>query len=495
MIRLLSTVVLQGLLALAVAGCALPSRAPQAPDAGASAPPPLDLAAKFRVPREGKKRDRAAVSAEFHLAMEADEEGPPRAHQLFRAQAQREALVRESSRTDLPKAAGLQPSQWQALGPANVGGRVRSIAVDPRNANRLFAGTASGGIWLTENAAVTWRAIFDFLPNLSVTTIVFDPANSDVLYLGTGEASQGLVGVGVFKSTDGGLTWRHLAATNTDANADWRFVNRLAIHPTQPQVLLAGVTNTTRTTGGIYRSTDGGTTWTRAAAFKALDIVFDPNNPANAVAGLDDGTIAYSRDAGLTWVRTSPLVATPSGRGSTARAEIAFARSQPGRVYASVDNAKGEAWSSDDAGATWALLSTPAHLNLQGDYDNAIWVDPTDATHVVVGGLDLYQSRDAGLTFSKVSDWRYAPDSPHADHHAIVAAPGFGAGNYVVYNGNDGGVYRAANIYAVDGAPSGNGWTHMNNGLAVTQFYSGAGRTAAGARVFGGTQDNGSLRL
>jgi hypothetical protein len=453
---------------------------------------PIDLGAKFQMPnRERGRRDKAAMNAKYQLQTEADEMGPPTAAQIFRAHEQRRAIEREGG--GRAKAAGLQPTQWVALGPSNVGGRVRALAFDPRNASRLFAGTASGGIWLTEDGGATWRANNDFLPNLSVTTIVIDPASPDVMYLGTGEASGGLVGVGAFKSVDAGHTWRYLESTNADVNPDWRFVNRLAIHPTQTQVLLAALTNNNGVAGAIYRSTDGGASWTRVSTFKALDIAFEPANPANAVAGLDDGTIAYSRDAGLTWTRTAPLVATPAGRSGTARAEIAFARSQAGTVYASVDNAKGEVWRSTDSGATWAKLATPEHLNTQGDYDNAIWVDPTDAAHVVVAGLDIYQSRDAGVTFTKVSDWRNTPGSPHADHHALVSPPNFGPGNPALYNGNDGGVYTAPNVGALASGTFGVGWNNLNNGLAVTQFYSGAGRTAAGGRVLGGTQDNGSL--
>src|SRR6185436_7962340 len=138
--------------------------------------------------------------------------GPPTTEKIFRAHAQRQALEREGRAR--PKAAGLQPTQWLALGPTNVGGRVRSLAFDPRNSNRLFAGTASGGIWLSEDAGNTWRPNNDFLPNLSVTTLAFDAGNADVMYLGTGEASAGLVGVGAFRSVDGGNTWQFLESTN-----------------------------------------------------------------------------------------------------------------------------------------------------------------------------------------------------------------------------------------------------------------------------------------
>jgi photosystem II stability/assembly factor-like uncharacterized protein len=474
------------------AGCASTPREP--PASVAPAIPMLSMKSKFEIP-DRMKGDRALAkpNIEYQLATEADEKGPPTAAQIFRAHEQRRALERDTALAQREKSAGLQPSQWQSLGPGNVAGRIRTIAFDPRNPRRVFVGAATGGLWISEDAGASWRAYSDFLPNLSITTLVIDPANPQVMYLGTGEASQGFVGVGAFKSADGGATWQFLAATNVDANPDWRFVNRLAIHPAQTSILLAGVSNDNFTTGGIYRSTDAGASWLKVASMKALDIAFEPGNPANAVAGLDDGAIAYSRDAGATWTRTAALVAAPSGRSNTARAEVAFARSQPGLVYASVDNEKGEVWRSNDSGATWQKVSTPAHLNNQGDYDNAIWVSPIDPNHVVVGGLEIYQSFDGGATFDRISERGLAPESPHADHHALVSPPDFSVANQALFNGNDGGVYKTANVRTA--LPIGQGWVNANNGLNVTQFYSGAGRTAAGGRIIGGAQDNGTLVL
>jgi hypothetical protein len=486
-------VVLAALAALGLAGCATTGPEPAAPVA-AHAVPAMDLGSKLRInDRERGRRGMALMNRRYQLETEADENGPPTAAQIFRADAQRNQVARAAEAQAAAKSAGLQPSQWQSIGPANVAGRVRAIAFDPSDPMRMLAGTASGGLWISDNRGGSWRANHDFLPNLSISTIVFDPANPRTVYLGTGEYSAGLVGVGAFKSVDGGATWALLGPTHVDGNADWRFVNRLAIHPTQTSVLLAGTTNTNGSSGGIYRSTDGGASWTKVAGMKALDIAFDPANPANAVAGFDDGTLAYSRDAGLTWTRTATLVANPSGRGDSARAEVAFARSQPGLVYASVDNERGEVWRSTDSGATWQRIATPAHLGTQGDYDNAIWVDPFDASHLLVAGLDIYQSFDGGMSFTKVSDWTLVPDSPHADHHVLVSPPDYSAARPALFNGNDGGIYGTANIRSVSSV--GLGWTPLNNGLAVTQFYSGAGRASAGGRIIGGTQDNGSLAL
>lgn len=459
-------------------------------------PPPipgLAMQSKYALEHRARGNPAAKPNIEYQLLAEADEHGPPRAAQIFRAHAQRRAVEAATEAAARAKSAGLQPSQWQSLGPANVAGRIRSIVFDPRNPRRLFVGAATGGLWISENAGDSWRAYSDFLPNLSISTMVVDPANPDVMYIGTGEASQGFVGVGVFKSTDNALTFRHLAPTNPDANSDWLFVNRLAIHPTRPSILLAGVTGADFITGAIYRSVDGGETWAKASAMKTLDLAFEPSNPDNVLAGLDDGSIAYSRDAGATWTRSPRLVANPSGRNSTARAEVAFARSAPGVAYASVDNQRGEVWRSNDSGASWALVSTPGHVRAQGDYNNSIWVSPIDPAHVIVGGVDLHQSFDGGATFTLIARANLEPAAPHADHHAIVSPPDFSASSQAVFNGNDGGVYKAANIRSV--ASTGQGWTHASSGLNVTQFYSGAGRTAAGGRIVGGTQDNGSLAL
>jgi photosystem II stability/assembly factor-like uncharacterized protein len=319
-----------------------------------------------------------------------------------------------------------------------------------------------------------------------------------------------------------------LNSTSTDTavnplGGEWGAVNRIVVSPVNPNLVLAATARVnSRLQGAIMRSTDGGNSWTRillppgtvvagsnsnfgnANPPTPMDLQFDPNDANNVLAGTANGHMYYSRDAGVTWTQTPALLTQLKGRSSSARAEIAWSKSKPGSVYISLDNtpdatgARGDVWKSEDAGATWTQLASPKHLNEQGDYDNAIWVDPTDDTHIVVGGLDLYQSRNGGASFDKISDWRFAfpgATQPHADHHQIVSVPNFGPGNFTVYVGNDGGVYRTTNIFQVGPENGNTSWQNMNNGLNVTQFYGGAGSRAAGGRIVGGTQDNGSIEL
>lgn len=388
-----------------------------------------------------------------------------------------------------PNIAGIQPAGWTWLGPGNIGGRIRSILIHPNNPDVMWIGSVTGGIWKTTNGGLTWAPLDDFMGNLSVTTMVMSPTDPNVIYAGTGEGVylvsnvRDLIrGAGVFKSIDGGTTWSQLSFT---ANDDWYHVSRLAIHPTNGQILLAA------TSTGIWHSFDGGLTWTKQDPFGMLDIDFDPTNGNKCIASGSIGSgVRYSIDGGLTW---NPASGIPLG----GRIEVAYAKSNPTTVYASVDNMGGELYVSNDGGQTFTLRNTGQNFftsgsgSGQGWYDNALWVDPTNSNTVIVGGIDLWRSTDGGATFTKISRWESAPHSAHADHHVIVESSQFnGATNRTVFFGNDGGLYRAVDVYTVSQF---DGWTELNNNLGITQFYSGAGSIANG-RVIGGTQDNGTLR-
>ena len=454
-----------------------------------------------------KNPDRKKYNADlrFWLANEDNDANgnPPTNSQRNTAMAQRQAMLRDTvesptSQSSKPQLAGISKTTWESIGPNNVGGRVRSLVIHPTNPNKLFAGSASGGVWTTDDGGQNWRPPSDSLATLAVGSLTIDPKNGDVLYMGTGEVRAALPGGGIYKTIDGGNTWNFLPATTTDNNSTWLYVNRIAVNHQNSNLLLAATTDRVATGSFIQRSTDGGNTWKRVANLSAYDVRFDPNNPENAAAGLSNGAVAYSRDSGLTW-QQAPTFATIPATNTTARIELAYAPTRANLLYASVDNAKGEIHKSENGGETWTLQAVQEHLSEQGDYANTIWVDPTNENNLVFGGLDLYQSKDAGVHAAKISTWELAvpgAKQPHADHHVIVSVPNFSTANPMVYFGNDGGVYRATNIFSVNDSDFGEStWQNMNNGLAVTQFYGGAGAVSAGGKIIGGTQDNGTVGL
>jgi hypothetical protein len=358
---------------------------------------------------------------------------------------------------------------WRWLGPGNVGGRIRSIVVHPKQPETLFAGSVGGGIWKTTNGGARWMPVDDFMAVLSVSSLVINPVNPSVMFAGTGEGygnADSLRGAGIFKSVDGGTTWAQLPGTAEQSTA----VNRLAISP-NGTVVLAGA-NT-----GIWRSTNASTFRWIDAGVTPQDLDFNPSDGRKAVAA-GYGAIVYSWDGGLTWQPSTGLPAT------SGRIEVAYARSQPDTIYALVDHDGGMLYRSGNAGATFSAVSaTPLLDNEQGWYDEALWVNPRDSNHVVAGGVFLRQTFDGGST------WRWISDNIHVDQHVIVEDPRYDdAGNRTVFIGNDGGVYKTTNIRNVEAA----GYTALNNNLGVTQFYGAAGSAASGT-IVGGTQDNGTV--
>ena len=391
-----------------------------------------------------------------------------------------------------PLDAGINSASWTSLGPGNIGGRVRAIATVPGQPNTLYAGSVGGGIWKTTNGGAAWNPVASFGATISVSSIVINPLDPAIMYVGTGEGFynyDAIRGAGVYKTTNGGSSWYQLTNASPAASSNWSYVNRLAMHPTNPAIIFAA------TGGGIYRTTDSGTTWTKQSSTRVLDIKIDATNPLRIVAGRADGRVERSIDGGATFA----TILVPATAGSWGRVEVAWARST-GLLYAAISTSgtstqDGSIFSSTDGGSTWTAKATPYHLSGQGWYNNALWVDPTNENIVLAGGLENYRSNDGGATFIRVNRWFCAPTQAHADNHAIVESSDFNASTVrTVYWGNDGGIYKAANIDALVAQTSGcssAGWTNLNNGLGVTQFLGvGANATV----VYGGTQDNGSLK-
>ncbi len=430
----------------------------------------------------------------WRLLRYQDEHGniPPQAWRI--ALQQREATV--AATAVRPEAGGIGSAAWIERGPTNVAGRSRSLVIDPRDPQRMFCGSVAGGLWRTTNGGTSWTHVDDWWTNLAVSCITLDPANPDVIYVGTGEGFYSLAhltrsfshfvrGAGVLKSTDGGNHWTLLPGTT-----GWQAVTRIAVSPSNSSILLAS-----RRQGGIARSADGGQTWVDVAAGEqSFQVAFDPNDGTHAVAHFSSsGPLVHgvltSIDTGLTWQPALSGLASLSGEG--ARIELCYARSSPGVVYASVATGGGTIWRSADGGRNWVQRTVSGSTGVSY-YANAFWVDPTNENRMVIGGVATWRSTDGGQSVTQISNGYILTVEPHPDVHYAVADPNYdGVNNRRVYLTTDGGVHVADDILA---AANGTGWRHLDATMVSTMFYGASGNGPTDT-IVGGTQDNGTLRV
>lgn len=429
--------------------------------------------------------------------------------------------------------------RWTAVGPGNVGGRIRSLVIDPGAPATMYAGGVAGGVWKTVNSGTTWTPLTDLLPNLAVCSLAMAPGNSSVLYAGTGEGfgnSDAVRGAGIFKTANAGASWTQLSATATEA---FYYVNDIVISPTNANRVYAA------TRKGVYLSSDAGTSWIQVHDASTIsgctDLAISDNAGTDrvfAACGMwttsPTAYILRSTDNGQTW----PQVHTQAYMDRTS---LAIAPSDPDVIYALASNnnkTKDYLYTngllavlkSTDGGTTWSAVYTntndctvPADMLLtnpqsamcpcttkaenfsnQGWYDNVIAVDPKSPDIVWAGGIDLFRSDDGGQSWGMASYWWTETSRPyynHADHHVLVFHPDYdGDANQTLYSGHDGGLAVTANARAgvtqtvCDTTnPPQVAWTSLNNGLSVTQYYYGAVYPGGGT-FFGGAQDNGTTR-
>ena len=414
-----------------------------------------------------------------------DETGRIAPGALAGALATRDRIVRAQ-----PLTGGIAPAAWSERGPYNVGGRTRALLVHPTNPNRLIAGAVGGGVWTSDDGGVIWQPVDDWMARLSVCALAFAPGNPNVVYAGTGEGyfnGDALGGAGLFRSSDGGRTFAQLPAT-----AAWDNVCRIAVHPTNPQVLLVG-----KRYGGIQRSADGGASWTNPQwAQGCYQVLFDPNNPQQAVAHLIDWDgsawfhrVVWSQDAGATW--TPAATGLHKVVGFDPRIELAYAKSVPNLVYAVCALDGGKIWKSVDGGRNWARVTTSGASGSSW-YACPLWVDPTNPNVLVTGGYHVFRSVDGGQTLQQISDGYILTSQPHPDIHFFTTNATFdGSSDKRFYVCTDGGVHRTEDVYT---ASTTAGWSTRQFRYRTTQFYGAAGDAASG-RIVGGTQDNGTLTL
>lgn len=388
----------------------------------------------------------------------------------------------------------LSSTPWKAIGPAPlsagtpVSGRVAALAVDPRNALVVYAGAADGGVWKTTDGGQSWTPLTDNQPSLSTGSIALDPSNPDTIYVGTGEynGGDGYPGVGILKSTDGGSTWTHIQGPFIPRNVGFR-IPAIAVSPANSQIVLAAAGNSgvNEGTAGVFRSTDGGNTWTNVlpSAWAASSVAFDPNAGNVAYAGLvipaSGGgftlRIMKSTDSGATWSQTG--FADAAGF----RIIISIAPSDSSVYVAYTPMAANSAVlsRSQDGGETFTALNSSSLCSAQCAYNLAMGVNPANSKELFFGGITVVHSLDGGASWASAG-------SGHADQHVFV----FSASGDRIYVGNDGGVWVSTS-HASDPVSV----NSLNSNLATLQFYPGIS-IAPGNPSFGlgGTQDNGSDR-
>lgn len=386
--------------------------------------------------------------------------------------------------------------QWQQVGPLNIGGRLVDLEMPAGSMQTMYTCAASGGIFKSDDGGQSWTPIFDNQPSLSLGDLAIAPSNPDILYAGTGEPNCGggsitYDGAGTFKSVDGGANWTSVGLTQC------RNTGRIAIHPTNPDIVFVATMGDifgNSTDQGLYRTLDGGNTWQQFLYLNdstgVIDVAIDPQQPNivyactwTRVRRIDRRNIAgpasglwKSTDGGNTWSRiTSGL---PTGF-NYCRTSIGIAATNPSILYYLVSDQQGSfqgVYKSLDRGITWNRTNDASI----GDIFNgaAVWegrlkVDPTDADVVYLIGFDTWKTTDGGQSWNNISS------GYHPDNHEVFIHP---MNNNFLLRANDGGLY-----YSNDGGAT---WDHEEK-LPVTQFYTCEVHEFTPEVHGGGAQDNG----
>lgn len=382
----------------------------------------------------------------------------------------------------------------RSIGPAGMSGRVAAIDAVIADPKVIYVGAATGGVWRSDDAGATFRPIFDDQPVAAIGAVTIDQRSPDTVWVGTGEGNPRnsvSVGAGLFRTHDGGDSWERLGLENTER------IHRIILHPHDRDTLWvcamgrAWGENPER---GVYRSSDRGTTWDQVLYLDektgCADLVADPKNPETLMAAMwqyrrfphffrsggPSSGLYRTTDGGDTWTRATTLDGMPEG--DLGRIGLAFAPSDPRIAYALVEAKESAMLRSEDGGRTWRAVNTDPNVNPRPFYYSDIRVDPQipDRVYRLQSSLDV--STDGGRSFQTLAGF----GAIHPDHHELWIHP---ENPEFLINGNDGGIGISRD--------RGGSWTFVRN-LPLAQYYHVRVDNDVPYNVYGGLQDNGSWR-
>jgi len=402
-----------------------------------------------------------------------------------------------------PQTAATPEPAWTLIGPEPVGfygvdaGRVTALAIDPANPKILYMGGAEGGVWQSVNNGTTWKPLTDKEPSMAVGSIAIDPENSNTIYVGTGEenfSGDSYYGAGILKSTNGGQTWTQSLSSLDAVPCGGQWVGAMAVHPTNSNIVLAGLESCYYGGTTIYRSTDGGQTWTavltNSNAYQPVTaVIFDPANGNIVYAATEYGGLFKSTNAGLTWSAANGSGNNVLPSSNLGRMALVMAPSNPSILYAAIGNQNTSdllgMYKTVDGGNNWTQLpNAPNFCATQCWYDLVLAVSPSNPNFIAAGGVYPYHPGGSAVTTSADGGniWVDQSNGLHPDTHALV----FSHDGSTLYTGNDGGVWSTTN-------PTANqiSWTDLNTSLAITEFYPGISMDQGNLNhTYVGTQDN-----
>ncbi len=411
--------------------------------------------------------------------------GPNRAYSEFNE------YTKATAKTMGSAAITATTANWTPLGPFGsvVGfngpvlqsgaGRINCIRFSPAGTNTVYAGAADGGLWTSTDAGTTWTTNTDLIGSLGVSDVAIDPSNTNVMYIATGDmdAVGGInggdsKGVGVLKTTNGGLTWNTTGLSWLQSQQ--RFISRILINPLNTVEVFAF------TTVGIYRSRDAGTTFTLVTNGNYKDAEYKPGDTTTIYAA-NSTSLYRSTNGGQTFVNT-----TFSGVG-LGQIKIAVTANDPNYVYILGDNSAGnfgKLVQSTNSAATFSTMSTTPNIigaGAQGWYDLALDANPANKNEIVVGGQDVWKSSNGGVTWTQItSGYGAGPPFIHPDIHALIYANGT-----TIYAGHDGGVSKSTN--------NGSTWTTTNGSMNISEPYGISLSASSPNVILCGLQDNGTI--